>query len=847
MGMRAELRLLANILDHAPVLICAVDLHGHLQLVSGACQQILGRENDHLVGQFFADIMHPDDRVAVQAACHEARAQPGTLHFESRCLHADGREVIVEWSAFQAPPEDVLLCMGSDVTAQRLETQRMRAQDVLHRAVAAHSFDMMALLNEDCCYTYVGDTILQGLGYRPEELVGLSAFKFMHPDDVASVRASWDALKSQPIFTLSDFRFRTASGEWRWIETSISNQLLNPDIRAYTVNSRDITVQKTRALELAASEQRFQLLFKNNLNPAVIQDTNGMVLDVNPAYLRFLKLPKEQVLHRELTDFLPVGLVSGVKEQFGAALGGQQLTYESVVVHEGEERTLAITNIPLEVEGQIVGVYSTGKDITEMAAAQRLIRQQAARLHQVLESITESFFSVDKECNLTYLNHEAGRLLGLQPEVALGKNLWELYPEAFGGFYHQKYQQALDTGLTLQFETYSNRLNSWFEVKVYPFEEGVSVFFNDITPRVESDRQLKLLALVAQGTLNGVVITDAEGRVEWVNAAFTNDTGYSLAEMRGHKPGALLQGPETEPVVVRHFREQLQQSQPFSLTLLNYTKAGEKLWLAINVTPIHNDVGELTQFIAIQQNITFRKETEARQAQMTQELSRQNRDLQQFTYILSHNLRAPLANALGLATLLPKLDRHSPTFDTSLAHLHQSMGQADTVLQDLNLMLSLRDQPAPAPERIVLAEVCQQAVADLAAEVQQCGGQVNSTVPDELAVCGSRAYVYSIFYNLLSNAIKYRAAPRPLLVDIACFYEEGGRLRLVFTDNGSGFDVAKAGAQVFQLYKRFHTAPRGRGIGLFLVKAHVEAMGGTIEVTSQLDAGTRFLIQLPPC
>jgi PAS domain S-box-containing protein len=427
------------------------------------------------------------------------------------------------------------------------------------------------------------------------------------------------------------------------------------------------------------------------------------------------------------------------------------------------------------------------------------------------------------------------------------RHLRELFPKEANSIYRQKYQQALDTGQTMHFEAYFARHQRWLELKVYPFAEGVSIFFADITQRVEADKQLKLLALVAQGTVNGVVITDAEGRVEWVNAAFTNDTGYSLAEMRGRKPGAVLQGPETDPAVVRRFHEQLQQPLPFSITLLNYSKAGEKLWLAINVRPIHNDAGELTQFIAIQQNITFRKETEARQAQLTQELSRQNRDLQQFTYILSHNLRAPLANALGLATLLPKLDRQSPAFDTSLAHLHQSMSQADTVLQDLNLVLSLRDQPAPAPERVALAEVCQQAVADLAAEVQQCGGQVNSIVPDELAVCGNRAYVYSIFHNLLSNAIKYRAALRPLLVDIACFYEEGGRLRLVFTDNGSGFDVAKAGAQVFQLYKRFHTIQRGRGIGLFLVKAHVEAMGGTVEVTSQVNAGTRFLIQLPSC
>jgi signal transduction histidine kinase len=133
---------------------------------------------------------------------------------------------------------------------------------------------------------------------------------------------------------------------------------------------------------------------------------------------------------------------------------------------------------------------------------------------------------------------------------------------------------------------------------------------------------------------------------------------------------------------------------------------------------------------------------------------------------------------------------------------------------------------------------------DLRDALRQCGGQVRLTVPDGLRISGNRAYLYSIFYNLLSNAIKYRSPARVLDVAIDCVAEDGGGARLSFTDNGSGFDTYKAGSEVFQLYKRFHTNQRGRGIGLFLVKTHVEAMGGKIEVTSAVDAGTRFLIHL---
>jgi PAS domain S-box-containing protein len=832
-------------MDHSLTLICAVDPHGHLQQVGGAGQLMLGQEKDQLLGQAFADIVHPDDRAVALGACGRALTQGHAVRFESRCLSPAGDEVLVEWAAFRPPADAQLLCIGRDVTQQRQAAHHAREQDAFYRAVAEHGFDTMTLLSAEGVYTYVAGSVQKALGYLPEELVGHSPFEFMHPDDVAVAQAAWAELCLQPVFAVPDCRFRAATGEWRWMETTISNQLLNPDIRAFTLCSRDITDKKNRAFELAASEQRFRLLFENNLTPSIFQDADGLVLDVNPAYLSFLEMTKEQVLHRQLPDFLPASLVPGAEEQFRVALGGQHLTYEPTLVHEGVERTLAVTKIPLVVEGRIMGVYTTGRDITEIAAAQRLIKQQAARLHLVLESITDAFLSMDRDWNLTYLNSEGERLLNRTEEEAIGRSMWELFPEEAGSIYRQKYQQALDTGQTVRFEAYFQREKRWLELKVYPFAEGISIFFSDITKRVESDKQLKLLALVAQDTVNSVIITDAAGRVEWVNAGFTRDTGYTLAEMLGKKPGEVLQGPETDPAAVRYFHERLRAPQPFSVTILNYQKTGQPLWFAIDVTPIYNAAGEVTQYIAIQHNINFRKEVEASQAKMTEELYRHNRDLQQFAYIISHNLRAPLSNALGLATLLTKVDRQSPVFDTSLAHLRTSMGQADTVLKDLNLVLSLRDpHDVQPPERVALGEVCQQAVANLDEPLQQCGGLVQIKIPDDLAVRGNRAYLYSIFDNLLSNSIKYRAEGRALHVEVACFCDGQGGLSISFTDNGSGFDLVKAGPNVFQLYKRFHSKQPGRGIGLFLVKTHVEALGGKIAVTSEVNCGTRFLIQL---
>jgi PAS domain S-box-containing protein len=837
--------MLDKVLSNSSDLICFIDTAGYFRHVSASSQRVLGYDSSAMVGKHLAHILHPEDAPGTVAQCLNAFEQTEPAGFESRCLNQAGEEVILEWSTCHLPADALLLCIGRDVTTQRRETARVRAQEELHRAVAANGFDMMALLNEEGCYTYVGGGTLKALGYLPEELVGHSLFEFIHPEDIVSVRASLAEVSSEPFHSVPDCRFRAANGEWRWMETSISNQLQNPAIRAYTVTSRDVTGRKHNSSELAESAQRFRLLFENNPTLAVFQDSNGLVLDINPAFLEFLHKSRHEVIGQHLHIFLPAEVRALFEEKFQEAIGGHKVHFEVTVQGENGPQYLKVNKIPLVVEGKIIGLHVAAEDITEMAVAQRLIKQQAARLHMVLESITDAFLSLDRDGNLTYLNSEGERLLNLRQATAVGQNMRELFPAAVGSIYHQRYQQALDTGQTVRFDAYFQPENRWLELKVYPFAEGVSIFFTDITQRVESDKQLKMLALVAKGTVNSVLITDAAGRVEWVNAGFTRDTGYTLAEMRGQKPGAVLQGPETDPAMVRRIRERMQRHKPFSVTILNYKKSGQPLWFAMDITPIFNDAGELTQYIAIQQNINFRKEVEASQAKMTQELYRHNRDLQQFAYVISHNLRAPLADALGLAKMLTKVDKNSDVFTAALAHLQASMGQADTVLKDLNLVLSIRDkQDVQAPEQVALAQVCQQAVLNLDEALQQCGGLVTLDVPADLTLPGNRAYVYSIFYNLLSNAIKYRAEARPLHVTIACFYNPRGKLTISFADNGSGFDMFKAGSDVFQLYKRFHTNQRGRGIGLFLVKTHVEALGGKIEVSSALDTGTRFLIEL---
>ena len=846
MNAAEDLGMLRTLVSYSPDLICALTAEGHFRCVSDACRWLLGYENDEMIGKHLSHILHPDDCSAALTKFREASAQTEPVGFESRCLGKDGQEVDVAWSARWAATDELLICVGRNVTQQQQAAQQDRDQEARNQTVVEHGFDMVGLVDADGVYTYTGGTNCRIMGRAPEELVGHSAFEFVHPDDLTGVRNSWNLLRSRPAVAIPDFRLRTCNGAWRWVEAIVTNSQAPAAVKSYTMSFRDITERKQSSLAQAESEQRFRLLFDNDATLAVFQDIDGVVLDINPALLSFLSKEKSEVLHQPLADFLP----EEAREQFigehRKAARGQKVVFEIPVTITGQkEKILRITQTPLVVDDAIVGVHGTLQDITEIANAQCLIKQQDDRLNALLTSINDGFISLDKAWNLTYLNSQAEQLLGISQEGALGINLWTLFPEDADGPCRQHYQQAIDTGQTVGFEMYFKREQRWLEIKAYPFAGGLSIFFTDVTARVAAEKQLRLLALVARSTDNGVVITDAAGRTEWANDAFTRHTGYALAEVLGQRLDVLLQGPDTDPAAVRRIGERLAAQAPFSVTVLGRKKSGEKRWLAMDVTPARDGAGGVTQFVAVYRDVTFRKEVEASQAKMTQDLYRHNRDLQQFTYVISHNLRAPLANALGLATVLAKVDKAGAVFAATLGHLRRSMAQADAVLRDLNLVLSIRDKEHTGrQESVPLARVCAQALRDLDEPLQQCGGRVALAVDEGLAVLGERAYLYSIFYNLLSNAIKYRAPARPLRVDIACTRAPGGGARVRFTDNGSGFDMFKAGSDVFQLYKRFHTNQRGRGIGLFLVKTHVEALGGKIEVASEVDFGTRFTIQL---
>ncbi|MGV3504843.1 MAG: ATP-binding protein [Adhaeribacter sp.] len=220
--------------------------------------------------------------------------------------------------------------------------------------------------------------------------------------------------------------------------------------------------------------------------------------------------------------------------------------------------------------------------------------------------------------------------------------------------------------------------------------------------------------------------------------------------------------------------------------------------------------------------------------------------LQQFSYLVSHHLRAPLVNAQGLVNLLTDPLPTEAFHQEILKKLKYSVWQLDAITKDINLILSNRNPSDPvAWEKVPFEQAFNQVMQNLSVPLQDCQGQVELLVNPGYSLHCPRAYLYSILYNLLGHVIKYRSPLRELRISLECRGSREDGTLISCQDNGLGKDLNTVESKPLRPDKKFHPGMPGQGIGLYLVKTHVDALGGKLQVLSTPEKGTRFLIHLP--
>jgi signal transduction histidine kinase len=223
------------------------------------------------------------------------------------------------------------------------------------------------------------------------------------------------------------------------------------------------------------------------------------------------------------------------------------------------------------------------------------------------------------------------------------------------------------------------------------------------------------------------------------------------------------------------------------------------------------------------------------------ELIEYNRSLEQFAYIISHNLRGPMARLTGLASILA-LAQDEAEVKSIIGMMVKSTYDLDQVIKDLTAILEVQKTGSQMLSEIKLEALVDKAVTILSSEIQETGTVLKRALIEK-TVYSLAPYLESIIYNLLSNSIKYRHPDRRPEISIRSV-RENGYTRIEVEDNGLGMDLKTYKNNLFNLYKRFHFHVEGKGLGLYLVKTQIMALGGRIEVKSEPDQGTTFLLFL---
>ena len=251
------------------------------------------------------------------------------------------------------------------------------------------------------------------------------------------------------------------------------------------------------------------------------------------------------------------------------------------------------------------------KDITEERETKQLF-------NQTLEQCVDGVVTIDEHNNVIYFNRAAQQIWQCDREQVIGKNVKALVPAPFKANHDDKVNHNRRTGedklvgtsVDLNIETFSGE-SKWVSLALskIKLDERIlyTAFVRDITEEYLARSEFKRLSLVANNTSNAVVITDSQGLVEYVNSGFTAMTGYTLEEVRGQKPGHLLQGEHTDADTVQTIRDNLKAQQAFYQEILNYHKDGTPYWISLAIDPVFDNNGQLIHYVAIQADINDTK------------------------------------------------------------------------------------------------------------------------------------------------------------------------------------------------------------------------------------------------
>lgn len=345
---------------------------------------------------------------------------------EHRTLRSKGKKV----------REGHLVGSIQDITEQTLLEEQVRQRELEFRLIYEYSLDLFSRQSADSMFLYLSPACERILGYQPEELIGTSSFDLFHPEDVAKIQEYLRIVQGGDTSHTIEFRIRTRGGDYVWLETAASftfDPHTGEPLEIIGV-SRDVTERKLAQRRLQESEERYKSLFEYNPSGVYSLSLEGVYTSCNESMAALLACRKEDLVGNSYRTVIHDENLARTNRHFEAACRGIPQNYEASIVRvNGESADLNIINVPIFVEGEVVGVYGIANDITERKQYIRRIEQLGYEYTLILNSVSEGIFGIGIDGRTIFVNPAALSLFGYEQEEFIGRDNHTLLSHSSGG------------------------------------------------------------------------------------------------------------------------------------------------------------------------------------------------------------------------------------------------------------------------------------------------------------------------------------------------------------------------------------------------------------------------------
>lgn len=621
--------------------------------------------------------------------------------------------------------------------------------------------------------------------------------------------------------------------------------------------STDQTHSELTALSRRFDEQSryFEAILSSISDFAYTFDRVGRFVFINQALLDLWGLKLDEALGKNFFDLnYPDDLAARLQNQIEQVFTtGQRVTDETPYTSPaGVVGYYEYIFSPyFAADGTIELVVGTTRNITDRKQADEAIRQLSQRNREILESITDAFFAIDDQWRFTYVNQQAEQMLGRDPGDLLGKVIWDIYPGLVGTEFEAAYRRTASEGLPSTVKAFYSDHQRWYDVNVFPAPSGITIYFKNITERIEADeilrlseaeteRQRRLLETFLSNTPDLAYVFDLDHRFTYANEALLKMWGKTWDEAIGKNCLELGYEPWHAEMHDREIEEVIATKGPIRGEVPFTGTNGRRVYDYIFV-PVFDASGEVEAVAGTTRDITDHEHVEAT-------LREADRRKDEFLATLAHELRNPLAPIRSGLEILRRAGDNPAKVDETLAVMERQTNQIIHLVDDLlDISRITQGKINLKIERLDLLTAFEIALETTQGSIDDSGNELTLNFPSRpIYINGDLTRIAQIFLNILNNAAKYSEPGGRISLTLV---EEDDAGVVTIQDSGMGIPLEML-PKIFDMFGQVESplgiARGGLGIGLSVVKKLVEMHGGTVQVFSDgPGTGSMFTVRLP--